>query len=332
LNLALFRASFVSILRFALLIPALKAQAQTIEYIHTDALGSPIAVTDSNRNVIERSEYAPYGDLLNRPDTDGPGFAGHVLDAATGFSYMQQRYYDPLIGRFLSVDPVTANSSTGENFNRYWYANNNPYRFSDPDGRCPICAAVPIVLGGIGGGVVDYGVQRYMNPDKPVNKLEVGLAVATGAVTGGTGGLAVAAVGRGMVTVGQAIAIQAAVGGATNMAATAGQNAIEGQPTSGAQLAISGVGGVAGSLGGSAVGAIAGDFSQAASQGAIQRMASAPISSPSGIGFHIAVATVEVGPVGTKQGAVQGAASVAGQNAAQALVTEQQKVVEKNSR
>ncbi len=48
---------------------------------------------------------------------------------------MQQRYYDPGIGRFLSVDPVTANGNTGGNFNRYWYANNNPYRFTDPDGR-----------------------------------------------------------------------------------------------------------------------------------------------------------------------------------------------------
>jgi len=49
--------------------------------------------------------------------------------------YMQQRYYDPVVGRFLSVDPVTADSVTGSNFNRYWYANNNPYRFTDPDGR-----------------------------------------------------------------------------------------------------------------------------------------------------------------------------------------------------
>src|SRR3546814_9371961 len=48
---------------------------------------------------------------------------------------MQQRYYDPFLGRFLSVDPVTAEGGTGANFNRYWYANNNPYRFTDPDGR-----------------------------------------------------------------------------------------------------------------------------------------------------------------------------------------------------
>ncbi|WP_425531463.1 RHS repeat domain-containing protein [Pseudoxanthomonas winnipegensis] len=111
------------------------AKAQTVEYIHTDALGSPIAVTNANQQVIERSEYAPYGDLLNRPDTDGPGFTGHVLDAATGMSYMQQRYYDPSLGRFLSVDPVTAYNDPNGSFSRYWYANNNPYRFADPDGR-----------------------------------------------------------------------------------------------------------------------------------------------------------------------------------------------------
>ena len=48
---------------------------------------------------------------------------------------MQQRYYDPAIGRFLSVDPVAAYSKKGILFNRYWYANNNPYKFTDPDGR-----------------------------------------------------------------------------------------------------------------------------------------------------------------------------------------------------
>lgn len=118
-----------------LMLAALPAAAQTVEYIHTDALGTPIAVTNASRVVVERSEYEPYGKLLNRPLTDGPGFTGHVQDAVTGLTYMQQRYYDSGIGRFLSVDPVTANSSTGANFNPYWYANNNPYKFTDPDGR-----------------------------------------------------------------------------------------------------------------------------------------------------------------------------------------------------
>ncbi|MGO1073689.1 hypothetical protein [Lysobacter sp. CA199] len=37
--------------------------------------------------------------------------------------------------RFVSGDPVQANPNNGANFNRYHYANNNPYRFTDPDGR-----------------------------------------------------------------------------------------------------------------------------------------------------------------------------------------------------
>ncbi|MCY7354818.1 MAG: RHS repeat-associated core domain-containing protein [Lysobacter sp.] len=115
-----------------------------VKYQHTDALGSPVATTDSSGGLIERMEYEPYGKgITGGPGTtmpkDGPGYTGHVLDAATGLNYMQQRYYDPGIGRFLSVDPVTANSNTGGNFNRYWYANNSPYKFTDPDGRASRC-------------------------------------------------------------------------------------------------------------------------------------------------------------------------------------------------
>ncbi|HSD17233.1 MAG TPA: RHS repeat-associated core domain-containing protein [Thermomonas sp.] len=107
----------------------------TLSYLHTDALGSPIAKTNSSGTVIETSEYEPYGDLLNRANDDRMGYTGHVMDAASGLTYMQQRYYDPQIGRFLSVDPVAADSATGNNFHRYGYANNSPYRFTDPDGR-----------------------------------------------------------------------------------------------------------------------------------------------------------------------------------------------------
>jgi hypothetical protein len=48
---------------------------------------------------------------------------------------MQQRYYDPAVGRFLSIDPMRVNSNWPSNFGRYYYGENNPYRFKDPDGR-----------------------------------------------------------------------------------------------------------------------------------------------------------------------------------------------------
>ena len=87
-------------------------------------------------------QYEPFGTSIDGGIGDRPGYSGHVLDSLTLLTYMQQRYYDPRIGRFLSTDPIQANANTGASFNRYWYANNNPYRFIDPDGR----DGVPIVF------------------------------------------------------------------------------------------------------------------------------------------------------------------------------------------
>lgn len=109
--------------------------AETITYIHTDALGSVVAETDADGNVIKRYDYEPYGAVVGGLVTDGPGYTGHVSDAATGLSYMQQRYMEPQLGVFLSVDPVTAYEQPVGQFNRYRYANGNPYKFKDPDGR-----------------------------------------------------------------------------------------------------------------------------------------------------------------------------------------------------
>jgi len=108
---------------------------ETVTYIHTDALGSVVAESDANGNVIKRHDYEPYGGVVGGQVTDGPGYTGHVSDSATGLSYMQQRYMDPQLGVFLSVDPVTAYEQPVGQFNRYRYAAGNPYRYVDPDGR-----------------------------------------------------------------------------------------------------------------------------------------------------------------------------------------------------
>jgi RHS repeat-associated protein len=88
-----------------------------VTYIHTDGLGSPVARTDANGTVISRTRYEPYGYVASgvQPTI---GFTGHVNDVDTGLTYMQQRYYDPVAGRFLSIDPVIADANTGSSFNR----------------------------------------------------------------------------------------------------------------------------------------------------------------------------------------------------------------------
>jgi RHS repeat-associated protein len=107
----------------------------TVKYEHTDTLGSPVAETSSTGAVLKRNSYAPYGEAYAPTVIDGTGYTGHVMDQATGLTYMQQRYYDPQVGRFLSVDPMPMNPNNGSNFNRFGYAAENPYRFVDPDGR-----------------------------------------------------------------------------------------------------------------------------------------------------------------------------------------------------
>ncbi len=82
-----------------------------------------------------------------------------MTNAGSKLTELQQRYYDPAIGRFLSLDPVAADTSNGWNFNRYNYAANNPYKFTDPDGREVRCSSntcsIESKTGTVVEGVVD---------------------------------------------------------------------------------------------------------------------------------------------------------------------------------
>ena len=110
-----------------------------VTFVHTDVLGSPVAETNSDGQLVRLSHYKPFGEELEQKKDD-IAYPGHKYDAALGLIYMQARYYDPVIGRFYSNDPVgtlehlkTPNGIHG--FNRYAYANNNPYKYIDPDGK-----------------------------------------------------------------------------------------------------------------------------------------------------------------------------------------------------
>lgn len=167
----------------ACLWPMISPAQTTVKYVHTDALGSVVAMTDGSGAVVEATrEYEPYGQQLTPAVQDGPGYTGHVQDAATGLTYMQQRYYDPGIGLFLSVDPVTAYGGDIRHFNRYAYAYNNPYKFTDPDGRCPVCKigvdfALEVGIQYATTGTVDVGAaltetaKGALNPLKTVERV-----------------------------------------------------------------------------------------------------------------------------------------------------------------
>ena len=106
-------------------------------YYHNDALGSPVAATDRNGTLFWRESYAPYGERLTHEagSKDTVWYTGKPEEAAFGLNYFGARWYDPKIGRFMGVDPAGFSADNIQSFNRYAYANNNPYAYVDPDGR-----------------------------------------------------------------------------------------------------------------------------------------------------------------------------------------------------
>jgi RHS repeat-associated protein len=119
------------------LLASTTTQAGTRHYYYTDPQGTVLAKADAAGNIIETSDYRPYGARALGTSSNGTGYTGHINDADSGLIYMQARYYDPEVGRFLSIDPHPA--SDGEIFfnNRYVYANNSPVRYSDTFGDKP---------------------------------------------------------------------------------------------------------------------------------------------------------------------------------------------------
>jgi RHS repeat-associated protein len=116
------------------------AHAERVTYIHADALGSPVAATDAGGALLWQEYYRPYGDRerLQGDDSNRVWYTGKAQDPGTLLVYMGARYYNPLTGRFVSTDPVDFKEGNAHSFNRYAYANNNPYAFVDPDGRSAI--------------------------------------------------------------------------------------------------------------------------------------------------------------------------------------------------
>jgi RHS repeat-associated protein len=127
-------------------------------YLHTDHLGTVRMITTQDRKRLGVHEFSPFG--VERTDatqetkllgefTGGDSrsepmkFTGHErdwegwlnVDNDDYVDYMHARYYDPNLGRFLSVDRVLGEPDQPQSWNRYAYARNSPVRLVDPDGN-----------------------------------------------------------------------------------------------------------------------------------------------------------------------------------------------------
>ena len=69
------------------------------------------------------------------------GFTGHEHLEMFGLINMNARLYDPVLGRFLSPDPIIQVPDFTQSYNGYSYAMNNPLSYKDPNGESfyPCC-------------------------------------------------------------------------------------------------------------------------------------------------------------------------------------------------
>jgi RHS repeat-associated protein len=95
---------------------SLTSMAITDYYVTTDAMGSVTAILDEDGNVLERRSYDAFGGMTcmtpdGTPVAESPtgldvGFQGQIRDEGTGLYQMGYRWYNPVLGRWLSRDPI----------------------------------------------------------------------------------------------------------------------------------------------------------------------------------------------------------------------------------
>jgi RHS repeat-associated protein len=119
-------------------------------------------------------------------NTENGEFTGKKFDPDTGLVYFGARWYDPDLGRFVSIDP----SKYGLNW--YCYANNNPTNMYDPDGKCPLFVITGAAGVLIGGG---YGAYTSYMATGQINWGTVGKDALIGGAIGLTGGAAASLIG-----------------------------------------------------------------------------------------------------------------------------------------
>ena len=122
-----------------------------IYFYHSDQLGSTSVVTDKNGNVVERTTYEPYGNVLSGGESKFL-YTGKEKDS-TGLYYYGARYYDPALMHFTQADTVIGDVYNPLSLNRYAYALNNPYKYTDPSGHVAgicidLCISDFAIIGG----------------------------------------------------------------------------------------------------------------------------------------------------------------------------------------
>ena len=130
-------------------------------YYLVNAQGDVAAILDSSGTMVASYNYNAWGSCTVYNSSDAAigdlnplRYRGYYYDAETGFYYLQSRYYDPAICRFINADGQLSVVDFSA-VNLFAYCGNNPVNYIDPSGHVfmLITAAIGAVVGGVIGGI-----------------------------------------------------------------------------------------------------------------------------------------------------------------------------------
>ena len=160
-------------------------------YVETDHLGSIINLFDASGTKQFSATYDAWGKQTITKNAMGltRGYTGHEHWNQFGLIDMNGRFYDPLIGRFLSPDPYVQAPYNLQNFNRYSYCLNNPLKYTDPSGE--YFGIDDLIAGAIGGTVnlVVNAIQGNLGGHGVWGGIGRGFAAFGAGAVGGVGAL-----------------------------------------------------------------------------------------------------------------------------------------------
>jgi RHS repeat-associated protein len=109
---------------------------QTYSYQY-NGHGDVVALTNATGSIVNTYEYDAFGNILKETgNIENPyRYAGYRYDSNTGLYYLQGRYFDSKLGRYLSRDSFEGFDKSPVSLNKYIYVENNPTNKVDPSGH-----------------------------------------------------------------------------------------------------------------------------------------------------------------------------------------------------
>jgi len=156
-------------------------------YFFKNLQGDVIAIVDKDAQTVAKYSYDAWGVCTISQDSSDCGIAavnpfryrGYYYDIEIGLYYLQSRYYNPTVGRFVNSDAMEYIYYEGQNIgtNVFAYCENDPVNNMDPNGTFTLfaCIIIGVIVGAVAGAVASKMIYGKVN----------GWWVLGGAVIGG---------------------------------------------------------------------------------------------------------------------------------------------------